>query len=392
MNTISNRTRSLLLIGASLFALTSQTADASPARANAQAISKENRITKREQAARERKVPLSDATTAWSYYGVSPESPDSKRLCYALYPEPVDLNRTEKHATAPAELWVCHIDGSEHRKLFTGNSSVHNGMRQSWVDNKRIVFTSDKSIYVINADTGKIDFGPYEGFSSSHFPHNGKILMYQSEDYTMPKGLYQLDTATGKMPLIIPYQGTIGHVQYSPDGKQALFTTESNSNLVVAKLADGSYKKLPDNKPMHFQWFDNESIFGYVHPGVVGVNAKTHHHQEMYRWDLDGNIIEHLSGHGCHGAARSDNQYFAGETWYFNKNIKLLLYRRGQSRKLVEIFSHNFERVTWHNGGRHHVNPAFSRDGTRLYYKKAVNTNTSHAFYYDLKDVVAPLK
>ena len=41
---------------------------------------------------------------------------------------------------------------------------------------------------------------------------------------------------------------------------------------------------------------------------------------------------------------------------------------------MVNIFwNYSFVEVTWFNGGRHHVNPSFSRDGMRLYYNKASN-------------------
>jgi len=78
--------------------------------------------------ARERKIPLSDATSTWGYYGVTPESPDEKRLCYALYPEPSKSASDVKYPDAPAELWVCNIDGTGHRRLFKGHSKFHNGL------------------------------------------------------------------------------------------------------------------------------------------------------------------------------------------------------------------------------------------------------------------------
>lgn len=342
--------------------------------------------------ARERKIPLSDATSVWGYYGVTPESPDEKRLCYALYPEPIDLNRDERHPVYPAELWVCNIDGTGHRMLFRVRDSVHNGLKQSWVDDKRIVFASESATYIINADTGKMDFGPFKGFAPAHFAMGGKVLMYPAVDSTKQQGLYELDTATGKMRLVVPHSKGIWHVQYSPNGRKALFTTDGNTHLVVADLDSTGLKVLPDKKPMHFQWFDNRSIFRYVHSGVVGVDLNKHRNYELYLWNLDGKIIEHLAGHGCHGAGRADGKYFAGESWYFSDLIVFRLFSRGQNKPLAEIFSHRFDHVTWRDGGRHHVNPSFSRDGMRLYYNKAVNENTSHAFCYDLTGLVSPMQ
>ncbi len=264
--------------------------------------------------ARERKIPLSDATSAWGVYGVPPESPDGKRLCYVVYPEPIDLARKERYPIYPAELWVCNLDGTGHRMLLRGRGSVHNGLGQSWVDDKRIVFASQGATRIVNADTGKMDFGPFKGFSPAHFAVGGKVLMYLSGgDSTKQQGLYEFDTATGKMRLVLPYTKSINHAQYSPDGRKALFTTNGNFNLAVVNLDGTGLKVFPDQKPMHFQWFDKQSFFGYVREGVLGVDLDKHdlnkqRDKELYRWDLEGRIIEHLAGYGCHGAARADRK------------------------------------------------------------------------------------
>jgi hypothetical protein len=341
---------------------------------------------------RQRKIPLSSATSVWGYYGVSPESPDAKRLCYALFPETIDLKRKERHVVYPAQLWVCNADGSNHRKLYEGKSAVHGGLSQSWVDNNRIIFATKSLTAIINANTGKIEFGPWKGFYLAHYSRGGKVLVYPIDESIKPKGLRELDTATGKMRLVLPHDNINWHVQYSPNGKKVLFTTNNNSNLVLAGLDGGGVKVFGGVKPMHYQWFDDKSFFGYAHKGVVGVDFKKHRNHELYRWDLNGKIIEHLAGHGCHGAGRADGEYFVGESWYFSPQIVLRLYKRGQRKPLAEIFSHRFAHVTWRNGGRHHVNPSFSRDGMRIYYNKAVNKNTTHAFCYDLTGLVAPMK
>lgn len=163
-------------------------------------------------------------------------------------------------------------------------------------------------------------------------------------------------------------------------------------SLGVGDLATGEYKVFSGVKPMHFQWFDNTSFFGYMEKGGIGIDLEKHIVHEMYRWNLEGDVIEHLSGHGCHGAASPDGRYFAGESWYFSDRISLNVYQRGESSPLMEIFSHSFSHLTWRNGGRHHVNPSFSRDGMRLYYNKAVNENTSQAFAYDLEELVEGMR
>ena len=341
---------------------------------------------------REHRIPASNATSVWGYYGVSPESPDGKRLCYVVYPEPIDLGRQERYPVYPAELWVCNRHGGGHRMLSKGHDSVHNGLSQSWVDNTRIVFAADATC-IVNADTGKMNFGPFEGFTPAHSAVGGKVLMHNA-DAESPKhpGLHELDTATGEMRLVLPYTKSIHHAQYSPDGRKVLFTTNNNYNLTVVRLDGTGLRTLPGRKPMHFQWFDDETFFGYADKAVVGVDLGKHRAKELYRWDLDGKIIEQLAGYGCHGAARADRAYFVGESWYRTKPISLRLYARGGRDPLTTFFSHSFFQLTWQDGGRHHVNPSFSRDGTRIYYNKAVNENTSQAFCYDLTGLVEPIK
>ena len=44
--------------------------------------------------------------------------------------------------------------------------------------------------------------------------------------------------------------------------------------------------------------------------------------------------------------------------------------------------SHSFKNVTWDM--RAHVNPAFSRDGKRLYYNRATSDAMNEVWYADL--------
>lgn len=342
---------------------------------------------------RERKMAISDATSAWGYYGAVPESPDGRRLCYAVFPHPIDLSSTERYPVYPAELWVCQTDGTGHRRLHEGRDAVHNGLQQSWVDNERIVFSEPGSTSVINASTGEIEFGPFEGFAPAHFGLGGKVLMYAREKTSSHgPGIYELEAGTGKMRTVLDYDKGIWHLQSSPDGRKALFTTAGNTHLALVNLDGTGFKQFPGKKPMHFQWFDNESFFGYAHAGVVGCDFDEHRKHDLYRWNLEGRIVEHLAGHGCHGAARRDGKYFAGESWYGSNPIVFRVYSRGQREPAIEVFSHSFVHVTWRDGGRHHVNPSFSRDGRYLYYNKAVADNVTQAFRYDLAGLVEPMK
>lgn len=354
---------------------------ATPGRADADGT--EARI----EESRERKITISGKGSAWGLYGVHPDSPDGERLVYTVYTEPVDLERKELYYY-PAELWVCNSDGTNHRRLWNGRSTIHNGLGQSWVDNHRIAFRAQGSVMVINADTGDMEFGPFEGYGTAHYALDGKVLLVSRDE-----GIYELNVHTGRIRMVLPYaNSSISHLQYSPDGNKLLFTTAGNSHLVMANIDGSELTVLPGTKPMHFQWFDNRSFFGYSHEEVVGVDLSKHHWREMYRYDLDGQVIEHMAGHGCHGDIRRDGMYIAGENWYGSDPIELYLYRRGEREPLTTIFSHPFTRMVWDIRDRHHVNPSFSRCGRYLYYNKAVAENVNHAFRYDLKGLVEPME
>lgn len=335
----------------------------------------------------EQKISISGQGSAWSYYGVHSDSPDGRRLIYTVYTEPLYLERKELYYY-PAELWVCNADGTDHQRLWGGCTLIHNGLHQSWVDNHHIAFCAQGNVMVINADTGNMEYGPFEGYGTAHCALDGKVLLI-----SQGKGIYELDIYTGKIKMVMSYANSnIMHLQYSPDGNKLLFTTAGNSHLVIANIDGSELTILPGLKPMHFQWFDNRSFFGYSHEEVVGIDLRKHHWKEMYRFDLNGQVMEHMSGHGCHGVIRRDGMYIAGESWYGSDPIELYLYHRGEREPLATIFSHSFTRMVWDIPDRHHVNPSFSRCGRYLYYNKAVSENITYAYRYDLKGLVEPMK
>ncbi len=350
------------------------------------------------EAVREHRVGPGDVTTSWGYYGVTPECPDGERLVYAVFRGNIVSPRAER-PSHPGELWVSDIDGENQRKVFEGQNTVHNGFGQSWVDNERIVFRSEGAAYVLNVDTKEVEFGPFDGLIPAHYAMEGKVLLSRSRH-----GFYELDIATGDKRKMESYDGTITHLQYAPDMRRALFTTEGNYHLAKLHFESAEIDVFPDWKPMHFQWFDNNSLFGSIAKpeDMLGVDPQEHHLTEVYRWNLEGEIIEHLAGEGCHPAVRADGAYVAGETYYpwekydshwtdhMDKEVSLWLYARGRREPIKTIYTHDFPHIVWET--RAHVNPSFSRDGKRLYYNKAVSEDASQTFYYDLTGLVGPME
>src|SRR5690606_23637737 len=139
------------------------------------------------------------------------------------------------------------------------------------------------------------------------------------------------------------------------------------------------------SKSLHFFWYDNESIVGHFQNGPDG---KRHPVQEkrfsLTRWDLKGNVLqEMITPRGNHLAMSPDKKQFASETFYKTNPVVLKLYTPGRSEAPVVIASFDPYGITWDR--RFHANPAFSRDGRRVYFSKPLNEKFNGTFYYEIK-------
>jgi hypothetical protein len=214
------------------------------------------------------------------------------------------------------------------------------------------------------------------------------------------QGLYELDTKTGKVRCIFenedfvgyknkwkgnndPKKWTFTHSKYSSDGSHIAFTIVTDQQHLFTVKADGSDLRYwgPD-KPMHFHWFDEDTLWGSDY--LTDDGSPDNHY--LKRWSRDKKLIEVLAGLGNHTAVSSDRMWFAAETDYRSDPVDLRVFRRGHTEPVALVFSHSFADLTWKK--RAHVNPSFSRDGTRLYYNRAVSSNMKQAYYCDLKDII----
>lgn len=234
-------------------------------------------------------------------------------------------------------------------------------------------------------------------------PRNGSILLtnarrhYPEAALDRSREIYELDCRTGETRLLVSaeeiasrkIQGgrplhradtDIVHLQYSPPGNRVAFLPDTDHVGIVN--ADGSGVEFSaGKKPMHFQWFDDESVFGHTDvgpetsgPGNPFCNDSPED-GKLYRWDLTERAqVERLAGYGCHPAASPDRELYATEDWYTSEEITLRLYERGDDIPTAELFTTGHSRIVW--GSQAHVNPAFSRDGSRIYYTKPAGSNT----------------
>jgi hypothetical protein len=340
--------------------------------------------------------PICDSpdTTTFGIFDTSPESPDGTRICYTRFLKtPDEKNRLP----IPGELWVCNRDLSNHRKVTEFEiKPVHNASRASWVDNDRIAFSSKSSICIIDADSGELILGLYEGDLGHHICEHR--LLFWSINKDDHDAVYELDIDTGKLRTVVSteeiqkcFEASIGtldpfsvkHLQHNPDGTRIGFRLHGPTTEMLTMRSDGSELAVyPTQKPVHQLWFDNDTVMG-----VWKRTAPKGHDSHYFRWTLEGKVIEELAGPISHGAASPDRMLYAGETCaYFKSPIRMAVYRRGGTQPAAICFDHGFDDITWNR--RFHVNPAFSRDGNRLYYWQAVSENKVEARFADLSPLM----
>ncbi|MEO1235384.1 MAG: hypothetical protein AAFX76_01205 [Planctomycetota bacterium] len=367
------------------------------------------------------------AYTTFGIYGESPESPDGSRLLYTM------LDRDELSPfddLARGSIWVADTDLENHRKLrdIEFPVRVHNGVFQQWVDHDSIGYSGGHhfagDVYIVNADTGETEWGPYTGamLGDNNFGGYVFISVWSPESNLGEAGLYELNTATGEIKQIVttreiaevynerwddgtddPRGWFVAHPKFSTDGTHIAFTISTNNlfdrnytrygntkgkqHLFTARRDGSDLREWGIDKPMHFDWYNERLLWG-ADIGIDDGFEETRLY-EMRTWSRDKRVVETLAGPGCHVAKSPDGQWFAGETWYRSNPVVMKLYRRGELEPTAILFEHPFADITW-TTHRAHVNPAFSRDSTKLYYKRAVSDELVQTFVVDLADVAGP--
>ena len=264
--------------------------------------------------------------TTLFYFQQCPESPNGKRIVYtSLYPP-----------TKPrgGEVCVCDADLTGHRRVGSVEKvSPHSGAGAIWIDDATIMFSdlANETVFRVNVDTG--ESASALGTVSQLCPVTRGMVFETMGRHSLPKGIHALNVDTLQTRRLVAPEDVksfagvmgktydarrwnLGHPYLSPDGTKLLFQIKadglSNSNpqgdFVLWARADGSNIHLIGPKPMHVQWWDNETIFGH------DWQWKRDHH--LRRWDLDNNCVEELAGPGCHGAVSPDRNWIATESWY----------------------------------------------------------------------------
>ena len=344
-----------------------------------------------------KRVSRPGAFSSFGSYHVHPDSPDSSLVAYILWKKP-----PETLFGGDAELWICDPDFSHQRKVASlYDVMVHVGGGVAWVDNDRVqVFNvggPDRyGAGVVNVRTGKIELGPFVGALTQHEPSLGRVLLSAPSLYNgkpflgeLPYGVHVLDCSNGSVTQVCkptdfagwrdrmnvavePAAWTMSHPTWSPDGERIAAVLEPDEpgagwwNYIFTMYPDGSGKRFFGTKPIHWEWYDNHSIWGND-ANIPGLPND----RKVGRWLDDGLYMANLAGEANHNAMSPDKRYIAGESWYDSDPVVLWLYRAGENKPCATVMEHPYPQVTW--GLSAHVDPSFSRDGRRLYYNKAVD-------------------
>lgn len=343
------------------------------------------------------------AHSIFGYYNTSPESPDGSKICYVKY-----TGSFEKRNYVTAELWTVNKDLKKHRYITTiKQCGAHNGASAQWVNNRVIAYNDGSGIntkaYIIDTKTKRRLWGPYDGELGHDALNDFVLYLYRgvstgNDQVDAKIAIHELNCNTGESQEIINITelyflneqhnwglDSIGwrlyHPTYSPDGKRIAFRLENKrtpDNFIIMNR-DGSNIKYVGIKPLHFNWYDNESIFGHdteVEDGMPDDNS-------MRLWDADMNYIKTLAGPGNHAALSPDRQYAASETWYRVNPTTLSLYESEDIEPFWSMIVSNDTYWTWER--RFHVNPTFSRDSKSLYFNKVTSDGEVQAYRLKFK-------
>lgn len=344
-------------------------------------------------------VGKTDYNTSFSYYNTTPESPDGSKIAYTKFLSSPKNDRSEE---VPAEIWVCNADLTDHKKVTDLNDiAVHNGARVQWLDNNSFAYEDD-SIRAINLE-GLPLIKAVKG-RLGHETFQGKILFAADDSGNQLSTIYEYDIPNQKINKLGDAMDfkevaelypsdelrqvsdfNILHLQYNPVGNKIAFRmdigpkNEKYKQLVIMNL-DGTNIHYFGPKPMHFSWFDNNSIMGHDNQIDDGFKNDKCGRQ----WDFERNVVETLSGVGNHFAASPNREIIASDSWYGNIPVVLSTFKFGETKAFWQDTISTDKHTTWTMA--YHANPSFSRDGKRVYYNKCVAPGKVYGYMVVLPD------
>jgi Tol biopolymer transport system component len=324
-----------------------------------------------------------------NYFHVFPDSVDGEQVAYSRFP-----NGPGKENSGPCDVMVCDRDGGNQRQVGSSQSARHHrGACPTWIEKKRLAYEDEGTVHIVDVTNGERVSFP--GGVDNYSPALGKIFFCDNREGS--KTVCSVDVSSGKLDTLVrmeqmarfaplggvPFSQQVwrfAHAYVTPDGSKiafAVFNRAPQEAFVFLADPDGANVRPFGPKPMHWTFYDNDSFFGHDDKRDIKDTF-------MRRWDLEGNILEVLSGPGCHGTISPDRQWIVTESWYRSDPVEIYLYRRGevQPRRILAEMA-----PTWRLQA--HVHPAFSRDGKRVFFNyNAPGGRGSQVVCYDLTDTI----
>ncbi len=343
------------------------------------------------------------------YFGTCPESPDGRKIVYVVYDK---APGPDTGVGSPGALYLCDADLRNHVKIKdVPRIRWHDAANQIWLDNDTLAYTNfipgnGFAVSVIRKNGDPVA-GPFEAAIGHGDTPNGSLLLLVDKR-SCPNGsslgssglyLYKAGTVTQVVDLEKdigplrnrfkdcdpPAEWIMGHAQLSTHGTHIsirLDPKKGQEHLVTCK-SDGTDVRLFETgrKPLHQQWYDDSTLFAHERvstppDGGPRLRAK--------RWDRDGKFIETLAGVGNHMGISPDRKYLASENHYELDPVVLRLFRVGNVEPLAVLTDVPAGPI-WKM--RTHVNPAFSRDGRKVYFNKPI-AGLPHVIRADVSQVI----
>jgi hypothetical protein len=333
------------------------------------------------------------ADAVLAYFHQFAESPDGLHVAYTLF-DPPERMLVVVHTLSTGKITPVAMVKGQNR---------HTGAHPLWVDNHTLIYCSDADYRIYHHDLKSGNVVEYAGGQISDYSPLHNMVLYNGKNAEKEeKGLYSIDLDNGSKEQLISLDDMaelkdevgiknaiehwrLDHPYWSPDGQKIMFQLKTFSGKARASEVFLFYTDPEATKihyvgirPMHVQWWDNESYFGHDN------HEKNDKH--LRRWDLDGKMIEELSGPGCHGTVSADRQWIVTESWYKSDPIIVNLYKRGETKPTQELFRQPAVvkgKVFWDI--RSHIHPSFSRDGQRAYFNAQGPDGKSKVWFHDLQ-------
>ncbi|MBX7120555.1 MAG: hypothetical protein K1X42_00350 [Opitutaceae bacterium] len=356
------------------------------------------------------RVSLQNQTAQIGSFGTSPESPDGSAILYVAYDNPPVAG---SKGGSPGSLYICTPDLRNHAKVRDiKRVHWHDGAHQVWLDNDTLAYMDSVPgrgflTYVISKN-GDLVAGPFEAYIGHGDTPNASVLLAVDKDHYR-KGsalganglyLYQAGSVRKVVDLVRdlgplkdrfkdpkpPEEWSIGHAQLSTNGSYISIRLEPGKGLecIVTCKSDGSDARLFASrvKPLHQQWYDDSTLFGHERGSPIPADGGPI--LRAKRWDRDGRFLEILAGPGNHMGISPDRKYLVSENIYKSDPVVMKLFRTGQVEPLAVLMTEPAQQV-WSMST--HVNPAFSRDGKKVYFNKPVY-GAPNVFRADLSQII----